>query len=545
MPEPDAEPDLSNTVLGRYRLLRRLGAGGMGSVYLAQHELIDRQVALKVLHPSLAQKAGARKRFLREARAASKVKHPGVVEIHDVAFAGEHVYFVMELLAGCDLSDRLVAEGRLPWPQAYPILHQVADALATAHAAGVVHRDIKPSNCFLVAAPDGSERVKVVDFGIAKLAADELAPADRLTATGEVFGTLGYMAPEMGQGAGDDPRSDVYALGVMMFELLTGRLPFMGNSLQVLSQHLTVSPPAPRSLDPSIPPEVERVVLRALEKQPDDRFASMQHFIAALEAVAPGPSPPRRELAASPAIRAAPRPGAVAPTRNLASPAAPPGSRRPAMPAVVTTSDVVDLDRRSDAPRRSSSTADPWQPHATSTASGEEPPPPPMPDEPLPPSRFRPPPEPSLALELPRHPREDDARSRPVPAWRRFMPAFLLIGTLAALAAVVAAIWQDHGAELDVASTSADAPPSADPSASTPAPTPAPVLLHIETTPRSARIYIDDTLVTDRPVTVPRSNEYLRIRVEADGYDPRTTQVQPRVDRRLEVKLDRTKPKKR
>jgi eukaryotic-like serine/threonine-protein kinase len=509
-PIPPSEPDLSHTVLGHYRLLRRLGAGGMGSVYLAQHELIDRQVALKVLHPSLAARPLAQKRFLREARAASKVKHPGVVEIHDVAFFGEHVYFVMELLPGRDLAARLAAEGRLSWPQAFPIVLQVADALAAAHAVGVVHRDVKPSNCFLVAEPGGGERVKVVDFGIAKVTADERSPADVLTATGEVFGTLGYMAPEMAQGPGDDPRSDIYALGVMMFELLTGRLPFLGTSLQMVSQHLTMPPVPPRSLEPSIPPAVERVVLRALEKHPDDRFPSMRHLVAALQAVAPGAVPPPRER----------------------SPRVPPGSHPPPVLPPITTADVVDLDQRADAPRGSSSAGDPWRSPKPTTAYGEEPPPPPAEPE-LSPALFRAPAEPPVALELDPPPPPPVEPARPRARWRRQLPVVLLAATLVTVAA---ALWLSREPPVAADRQAAPAPL---------APAPEPVLLHIDTVPRDARIYIDDALARERPVAVPRSERYLRVRVEADGHDPRTIQVQPLATRRLQVKLERTKPGKR
>lgn len=506
MSDPDFEPDLTGTVLGRYRLLRRLGAGGMGSVYLAQHELIDRRVALKVLHAALARRPDARKRFLREARAASKVHHPGVVEIHDVAFAGDHVFFVMELLAGRDLAARLVASKRLPWPVAFPIVHQVAQALAAAHAAGVVHRDIKPSNCFLVAEPDGSERVKVVDFGIAKLATEDGAATDRLTATGEVFGTLGYMAPEMAQGAGDDPRSDVYALGVMTFELLTGRLPFEGPALAVVSQHLTKPPPSPRTIDASIPPAVERLVLRALAKHPDDRFPSMRHFIAALEAAAPADAP---HLAPAPQPSLAPKPS-------------PPRAPSPSFPAAVSSADVVDLDARPHAP-----------PPPASQAHADEPPPPPMPGEP---SRFRPPPDAPLELDL--------AARSPAPAApaarRGLVPLLLLAVAVAAVAVAVGLAYApDDVPRKDPADASEPTPAEAPPQA------PAPVLLYVETTPSDARVYVDGVLASERPIVVPRSDRHVRVRVEAEGHEPRTIQVQPRADRRLEVKLDRTAPRRR
>lgn len=510
MVDPTAELDLSGTVLGRYRLVRRLGAGGMGSVYLARHELIDREVAVKVLHASLASRPHARERFLREALAASKVRHPGVVEIYDVAYDDAHLYFVMELLHGRDLADVLADEGRLAWRRAGPILVEIADALAAAHAVGVVHRDVKPSNCLVVTGADGRPHVKVVDFGIAKLLVDDGASVDALTATGEVFGTLGYMAPEAAQGAGDDPRSDVYAFGVMMFQLLTGRMPFEGTVLQVVSQHLMVAPPPPRSVEPSVPPAVERIVLRALEKLPDDRFASMRQLAAALRAEAPD-APPE----APPPARAVPSSPASAPARAL-------------VPARVSAADVVDLDQRRDAPRGA----------PADTAYGE-PRRPPGPGEPRRPDpRFLPPPDAPLELEL-SHPRADDG---PAPARRSPVPLLLLA---LAVGAVGVALW--------LAFASDDAPrpagdPSAEPSAGAePAPADAPtkILLRVETTPPDAQVFVDDVLATERPIAIPRSHRYVRVRVEAEGYAPRTIQVEPRADRRLEVALDRATPRRR
>lgn len=507
---PAAEPDLSSTVLGRYRLLRRLGAGGMGSVYLARHELLERQVAVKVLHTALASLPNARERFLREALAVSKVHHPGVVEIYDVDADDAHLYFVMELLHGRDLAQVLATEGRLSWRRAGPILVEVAEAIAAAHAAGVVHRDIKPSNCLLVTTSDGHERVKVIDFGIAKLLADDHAPAETLTATGEVFGTLPYMAPELAGGASDDPRADVYALGVMMFQLLTGRLPFEGTALQVVSQHLTVAPPRPRSVEPSIPPAVESIILRALAKHPDDRFPSMRELGRALQAAAP------KAASEAPAVaRARPSPStrASAPAPALAP-----------IPAKISTADVIDLDRRPHAPRGSSKT----------TAYGEEPPPPPMPGEPVRRDpRFLPRPDPPLALDRSTVADEGQGRRAPSSA-RRLAPVALLAVPLVAIAA---ALWLSAEDPTGVR-------PSA-PSATTPGvavdETEDRVSLDITTVPADARVYVDDVLAPARPISIPRSDRWARVRVEADGHDPRTIQVQPLAPRRLEVKLERTK----
>jgi eukaryotic-like serine/threonine-protein kinase len=276
---PSPEPDLSGYVLDRYRLVRCLGIGGMGAVYEAEHTTLGKRVAVKLLRQQIAMQEIARKRFLREARAATRVEHPHVVDISDFGETAEaRVYFVMELLAGRDLGELLEAEGRLPWARAQELLGQIVSALAAAHAKGIVHRDMKPSNCFLVDVPglEGRDFVKVLDFGIAKLSGKH-EETQGLTSTDEVFGTVGYMAPEMAMGISDDPRSDVYAVGVMMYRMLVGELPFQGGTaFQILARHVGERPISPRAKDPSIPAGAERIILQAMAKRPEERFASMQ-----------------------------------------------------------------------------------------------------------------------------------------------------------------------------------------------------------------------------------------------------------------------------
>ena len=284
--QPSLEPDLTGTTLDRYLLLRRLGVGGMGAVYEAEHVQLHKRFALKMLREELAQNKLFRRRFLREARAASAVTHPHVVDISDFGEAADgRVFFVMELLEGKDLQDLLAAEGRLSWPRTQEILVQVASALEAAHRHGVIHRDIKPSNVFLEDVPDmgGEVFVKVLDFGIAKLSGKQGQPTLQLTSTQEIFGTVAYMAPEMAKGISDDRRSDIYSLGVMMYQMLVGEVPFTeGNAFQILSQHVESPPPRPRDKQPSIPEGVEAIILKALAKDPNARFSSMQEFGRAL-----------------------------------------------------------------------------------------------------------------------------------------------------------------------------------------------------------------------------------------------------------------------
>ncbi len=280
------EPDHSGSTFDRYHLVRRLGVGGMGAVYEAEHTELRKRCAVKMLRQELAQNELFRRRFLREARAASAVAHPHVVDISDFGQTPDgQVYFVMELLQGRELQSLLDEQRRLPWPRTREILLQVTSALEAAHRLGVIHRDVKPANCFLVDLPGlgGEDFVKVLDFGIAKVSSKLDESTKQLTSTQEIFGTVAYMAPEMAMGTSDDPRSDIYSLGVMMYRMLVGELPFSeGNAFQILSQHVSEHPPRPREKVPSIPEAVEAIILKAMAKKPGDRFASMEALAMAL-----------------------------------------------------------------------------------------------------------------------------------------------------------------------------------------------------------------------------------------------------------------------
>ncbi len=294
-----AGTDLSGTSLdGRYMLVRRLGEGAMGTVYVAHHHTLDQPIAIKLLHPWLAAEPKHRERFMREARAASRIEHPNVVEIIEVGTTPEGgVYLVMELLQGHDLRAILRRDGPLPWPRARHYLLQATAALHEAHRQGVIHRDIKPANCFVCTAEEGRpERMKLLDFGIAKLGEDPGASQSssagkRLTQTGELVGTLAYLAPEFAEGRPASVFTDMYALGIMAYELLTGDVPFRGkNEFQVLARHLTEPPVRPRMLVPSLPEAAEALVLTLLAKKPELRFESMLEVEQALLAIPPDAS---------------------------------------------------------------------------------------------------------------------------------------------------------------------------------------------------------------------------------------------------------------
>jgi eukaryotic-like serine/threonine-protein kinase len=301
-------------IVGNYRILSKLGTGGMGAVYLAEHPLIGKKVALKVIHRELAGNREVVQRFFQEARAVNTIGHEHIVEIHDFGQTpqGDHFY-IMEYLDGPTLARLISREGGLEVRRALHISAQLASGLAAAHAAGVIHRDLKPDNVMLLTRQGHTDFVKILDFGLAKMFASGNAP---LTAYGVVLGTPQYMSPEACESKRDiDHRTDIYAVGVLLFQMLTGKLPFDGSSMgEVLVKQVTQLPPAPRGMNPTIPPSVEQIVLRCLAKAPSGRFATMLALreallqpeaylassppMAAARSVAPGEGPDARTMIA-------------------------------------------------------------------------------------------------------------------------------------------------------------------------------------------------------------------------------------------------------
>jgi serine/threonine-protein kinase len=259
----------------KYRLDERLGEGGMGTVYRATHLLIDRPVAVKVLHTRFVEDEAAQHRFRREARAAGRLQHPNAVAVTDFGSTAEgYVYIVMELLEGRTLREVLADESPIAPPRAVELMMQIAAAVEAAHEGGVIHRDLKPANIFVVQGKNLPPVVKVLDFGIAKLAADSYddSAARDLTQTGVMIGTPRYMSPEQCDGEHLSPAADVYSLGIILYEMLTGATPFNGASpLAVALQHSTKPPRPPRELVPALPARLEEVVLHALAKKPEER----------------------------------------------------------------------------------------------------------------------------------------------------------------------------------------------------------------------------------------------------------------------------------
>jgi hypothetical protein len=260
-----------------------MGAGGMSEVYRAFDPRLEREVAIKVLSPALAGQAGFLERFRREARAAARLDHPNVLPIFDFGEERGVTYVVMPLVEGGTLRDRLVERGVCSLRESLTILSQVALALHEAHRHGLVHRDVKPANILLT--PNG--RALLADFGIACAIADTHDMG--LTQNGMGIGTPEYMAPEQARGEVIDHRADVYALGIVLFQVLTGQVPFNDvDGLAIAYQQVYEPPPAPRRLNPTIPPAVEDVILKALAKAPDERFQTAAAFAAALDEAAPG-----------------------------------------------------------------------------------------------------------------------------------------------------------------------------------------------------------------------------------------------------------------
>src|SRR5262245_805577 len=279
---------LIGATIGNYRVVAKLGEGGMGSVYLAEHPLIGKKVALKVLHEEHTANEDVVARFFTEAKAVNDIGHPNIVDIIDfgrvqTSVGQGFVYFIMEYLQGEAISALIQREAPLPPERALAIALQVADALAASHAKGIVHRDLKPDNIFLIERARSRDNVKVLDFGIAKLVGDQ--GGSKRTRTGIVMGTPAYMSPEQCEGKGlIDHRPDVYALGVVLFEMLAGRVPFVGEGYgEILVQHLTQPPPPLSQVRPGCDPALETVLLKALEKKREHRFQNMEEMLEALK----------------------------------------------------------------------------------------------------------------------------------------------------------------------------------------------------------------------------------------------------------------------
>ncbi|HEY8432363.1 MAG TPA: serine/threonine-protein kinase [Sandaracinaceae bacterium] len=286
------DPLIGATLDGRYRIERVLGAGGMGLVYAARHAVLGKLLAIKVLKQEVSRDEQVMARFRREAQSASAIGSPHICDVSDFGTLHDgSTYFVMEYLDGPSLTEVIEQERPMASPRVVRIAQQLCDALGAAHERGIVHRDLKPDNVHLVRHGSRDDFVKVLDFGIAKVAG---AADKRLTQAGQVFGTPHYMSPEQCAGREVDHRTDIYALGVMIYEMATGQVPFDADSLLgMLTKHIYERPIPPRELPPpvDVPPALEAVILKCLAKQPDERYQSMAELRADLDRIAEGLAP--------------------------------------------------------------------------------------------------------------------------------------------------------------------------------------------------------------------------------------------------------------
>jgi eukaryotic-like serine/threonine-protein kinase len=331
--------DIGSTLGGRYRLLELLGQGGMATIYRARDAQLDRDVAVKLLRPEFGQDPDFLARFRDEARSAASLSHPNIVAVFDSGEEGSDPYIVMELVEGQDLASILRENGPLAPRQAARVAAEVAKALHAAHVRGIVHRDVKPSNILI--GRDG--RVKVADFGIARAMDDA-----QLTLPGVTMGSVHYFAPEQARGEPATAASDVYALGIVLFEMLTGQRPFSGDGAAAIAlARLTTTPPHPSALRTSVPAELDGIVVRAMALAPADRFASAAAMAGALDgflsdagaaAAGAGAAMAARTVASAQAKPNAPvpyppdayaRPAAPAPVQTRSVPPLPPGAGEP------------------------------------------------------------------------------------------------------------------------------------------------------------------------------------------------------------------------
>jgi eukaryotic-like serine/threonine-protein kinase len=282
---PITDPFIGTIVGERYRIVSRIGVGGMGAVYRAEHTMMRRDLAIKVLLPELGGKDEFARRFEREAESASRLTHPNIITVTDFGRTPEgSLFLVMEFLAGQSLSDAIDA-GPMPVERALPIMRQILRALEHAHAAGVVHRDLKPENIMLVERDGQRDVVKILDFGIAKVTQPQ-SGREALTQAGVIFGTPEYLSPEQALGEAVDARADIYAAGIILYEMLAGRRPFENeDKVKIISMHLSHAPPRIRDVAPAVdvPLPLEQAIMQSLEKTREHRFATATAFLQALD----------------------------------------------------------------------------------------------------------------------------------------------------------------------------------------------------------------------------------------------------------------------
>jgi eukaryotic-like serine/threonine-protein kinase len=337
-----ADPFIGRDILdGQFHILQKIGSGGMGAVYKASQPEMNRTVAVKILHPKLANRKDLVSRFRREARAMSHLSHPNTVKVFLYGELDDgSLYIVMEFLEGKNLHQTVRKGGPLSWQRALPILIQVCGALEEAHQKGIVHRDLKPENIFLCNQGGIEDFPKVLDFGLAKVTEREMRPGSIiLTQEGMVFGTPEFMSPEQAQGFVLDARSDLYSLAIILYEAITGKLPFEAKTPMEFIQHHVVSKPIDldqRAPELSFPAGLGAAIAKAIEKKPEDRYQTALDFARALEPFAPLPRSvadmvPRLSAGSLPGASNHPPPQAPGEDPTLVDPSMPPAPRSPGL----------------------------------------------------------------------------------------------------------------------------------------------------------------------------------------------------------------------
>jgi eukaryotic-like serine/threonine-protein kinase len=317
------DPFLGREILdGQFHIVQKIGTGGMGSVYKASQPEMNRMVAIKILHPKLVNRRDLTSRFRREARAMSQLSHPNTVKVFTYGELDDgSLYIVMELLEGRNLNQAVRREGPLPAERAIPVLIQVCAALQEAHTMGIVHRDLKPENIFLCNQGGLQDFAKVLDFGLAKVTERQMRPGSLiLTQEGMVFGTPEFMSPEQAQGRELDARSDIYSLAVILYEAITGKLPFIAQTpMEFIQKHVLdrPMPMAERAPEIPIPAGLEAVMAKALAKKPDDRWQSATQFAMALHGVLVGTSAEATSAGALSLLPPTPAPPAAIPVTSV------------------------------------------------------------------------------------------------------------------------------------------------------------------------------------------------------------------------------------
>ncbi len=475
MPAPNTE-----VIDGKYRVIRAIGEGGMGAVFLVEHVFLNKKLALKVLRPELANHPEAAIRFQREARATSLIEHENVVRVTDFGCTAEQeLYLVMELLDGRTLAEEIEG-GKRPSPtRALFIAAQMLRGLEAAHAQGVVHRDLKPENVFIVARPDGTDAIKLVDFGLAKLRREGDA---RLTTSGTVMGTPLYMAPEQVRGSSDiDARADLHAVGVILYELLAGRTPYQGEAFGAIAHEILLGrPPTLALVAPEVDPVLSALVMKSLASAREQRFQTATEMREALERHTPG-----------------------APLASVTSPfAAPRADQLASLPRAAGATTLGDGGGEAAGPPTIPGPG-PGPSLATEPSSAKV----------LAPEAFAEPE--AVALELDR---PAPVPQPPAPPIRRNSRALLALAIALLLAGAIVVGWR------------MDRRP----------PPPPQVHVQIVDLPPGAQVFLDGTRA-QATFDVPGSTAQRRLRLEARGYATRMLLLTPDSDQILDGRLDRSR----